>query len=227
MASAAASALTPLNSPFASSKSQLHQLRNSFLINVPKKHISVPCFAKMPGMEHFNEPTKLVAMLSNTQKKLWDLMPDSVKQFPWKKAETVALEESLALAKEALKWCLLAYFAFSCLSDISYSISRNKELVIPLGLFVGIMTTEFFDEVSRELMPDHQDGRATWRLPSIALFFVLVKAISTYLPGVNHFLLHAANGGLMQLLWNWKGVQKHEGGESSSDDFSNSVTASN
>lgn len=143
----------------ASSKSQLHQLRNPFLINVPKKHISVSCVAKLPGMEHFNDPSKLVVMLSNTQKKLWNMMPDSVKQFPWKKAETVALEEFFALAKEALKWCLLAYFAFSCLSDISYSISRNKELVIPLGLFVGIMTTKLFDEISRELMPDHQVKR--------------------------------------------------------------------
>ncbi|XP_042005458.1 uncharacterized protein LOC121754175 [Salvia splendens] len=225
MASAAASALTPLNSPLASSKSQLHQLRKPFLINVRKKHISVSCLAKLPGMEHFNDPSKLVVMLSSTQKKLWNMIPDSVKQFPWKKAETVALEEFLALAKEALKWCLLAYFAFSCLSDISYSISRNKELVIPLGLFVGITTTKFFDEISRELMPDNQDGRVTWRLPSIALFFIFVKAISTYLPGVNHFLMHAANGGLMQVLWNWKDVQKHDGDESSSDGSSSPVDA--
>ncbi|KAG6406847.1 hypothetical protein SASPL_134458 [Salvia splendens] len=227
MASAAASALTPFNSPLASSKSQLHQLRNPFLINIPKKHISVSCFAKLPEMEHFNNPSKLVVMLSNAQKKLWNMMPDSVKQFPWKKAETVALEEFLALVKEALKWYLLAYFAFSCLSDISYSISRNKELVIPLGLFVGIMTTKLFDEISRELMPDHQDGRFTWRLPSIAVFFVLVKAISTYLPGVNHLLMHAANGGLMQVLWNWKDIQKHDGDESSSDGSSSPVDAGN
>lgn len=144
------------NLQVSSSKSQLHQLRNSFLINVPKKHISVSCFAKSPGMEHFNGPTKLVVLLSNTQKKLWNLMPDSVKSFPWKKAETVALEEFLVLGKETLKWCLLACFALSCLSDILYSISRNKELVIPLGLFVGIMTSKFFDEISRDLMPEHQ-----------------------------------------------------------------------
>lgn len=140
----------------ASSKSRPRQLHNSFLINVRKQHVSVTCSAKFPRMDHFHEPTKLIVFLNNTKEKLWKLTPDSVKHFPWKKAESVALHELLVLAKETLKWSLLACFAFSCLSDILYSISRNKELVIPFGLFVGILITKFIDEISGELMRDHK-----------------------------------------------------------------------
>lgn len=139
-----------------SSKSRLYKFHNSFPINVRKRHVSVLCSAKFPGSEHFHEPTKLIVLLNKTKEKLWEFMPDSVKSFPWKKAEVVALEEFVVLGKETLKWSLLAFFAFSCLSDILYSISINKELTIPLGLFVGIMTTKFFDEISQEVKPDHQ-----------------------------------------------------------------------
>lgn len=225
MVSAAASSLIPLNLAVISSKSRLHQLNNSFLINVPKKHGSVLCSAKVPGTEHFHEPTKLIVLLNKTKEKLWKFMPDLVKSFPWKKAEVVALEEFLVLGKETLKWSLLAFFAFSCLSDILYSISINKELAIPLGLFVGIMTTKFLDEICQELMPDHQDKPVTWRLLGIASFFVLVKVTSSYFSGANSLLLHAANGGLMQVLWNWKEIQKLDGAKSSSDGTSNPVHA--
>lgn len=107
-------------------------------------------------MEYFNDPTNLIALFNKTKGKLRTLIPGSVKQFPWKKAESVAQRELLVLGKETLKWSLLGCFAFNCLSDIVYSISRNRELVIPLGLFVGIVMTKFLDEISQEFFSNHE-----------------------------------------------------------------------
>ncbi|KAK4434289.1 hypothetical protein Salat_0591700 [Sesamum alatum] len=211
----AAPALTHSTFMVASYKDQVRQLRSSFLINVRKQHVPVMCSAKVPWMEHFHKPTELIVFLNNTKDKLWQFIPGSVKQFPWKKAESIALQESLVLGKEILKWSLVAYLAFSCLSEFFYSISRNKELLIPFGLYVGCMMTNYFDEISQEFLRDHK-VHTTWILVGISCFFVLVKVIS----GGNDFLLHVANGGLMQLLWNWKNLPKLDGEESSPEDAS-------
>ncbi|KAL0432614.1 UNVERIFIED_CONTAM: hypothetical protein Slati_2595700 [Sesamum latifolium] len=181
----------------ALSKGQVRRLHSSFLINVRKQHVPVMCSAKVPWMEHFHKPTKLIVFLNYTKDKLWEFVPGSVKQFPWKKAESIALHELLIVGKEALKWCLLAFLAFSCLSDFFYSISRNKELLIPFGLFVGCLITNYFDKISQEFLHDH-------------------KVIS----GGNDFLLHVANGGLMQVLWNWKNLPKLDGEKSLVEDAS-------
>ncbi|KAI3460118.1 hypothetical protein Pfo_016781 [Paulownia fortunei] len=223
----AAAALTPSSFPVASTKSRVCQLCSSFPINARKQHVSVTCSAKFPGMEHIHEPTKLIVFLNYTKDELWKVIPDSVKHFPWKKAESVALHELLVLGKETLKWSLLACFAFSCLSDIIYSISRNKELVIPLGLFVGSLMTKYFDEISQELMRDHKDGCIPWRVLGISCLFVLVKVVSTYFSGGNDFLLHAANGGLVQILWTWKKLPELDGEKSLWEDVSSPMNADN
>lgn len=140
----------------AQSRKQFCRLHSSFRINAHKHHASVTCSVKFPGMQHFSDSTKLIAFLNNTKDRLWEFAPVSVKQFPWKKAERVALHELQSLGKETLKWSVLAYFAFSCPSDILYSMSRNKELVIPLGLFVGCMMTNLFYEISQEFKRDHK-----------------------------------------------------------------------
>ncbi|XP_011074578.1 uncharacterized protein LOC105159266 [Sesamum indicum] len=212
----AASALTHSTFIVASSKYQVRQLHSSFLINVRKQHVPVMCSAKVPWMEHFHKSTELIVFLNYTKDKLWEFIPGSVKQFPWKKAESIALHELVILGKETLKWCLLAFLAFSCLSDFFYSISRNKELLIPFGLFVGCLTTNYLDKISQEFLRDHKDGNTTWILVGISCFFVLVKVIS----GGNDFLLHAANGGLMQVLWNWKNLPKLDGEKSLLEDAS-------
>ncbi|PIN02371.1 hypothetical protein CDL12_25116 [Handroanthus impetiginosus] len=223
----AASALTLSNFPVASTKSRISQPHDSFLINVRKQHVSVPCSAKFPGMEYFNEPKKLIVFLNHTKDKVWESIPVSVKQFPWQKAESVALHKLLVLGKETLKWSLLAWFAFSWPSDIIRSISRNKELVIPFGLFVGSFMTKYLDEISQEFMHDDKGGGFARRLLVISCFFVFVKVNSTYLLQGNDFLLHAANGGLMQVLWNWKELQKPDEEKSLSEDASTPMNVDN
>ncbi|KAL8487741.1 hypothetical protein ACS0TY_023717 [Phlomoides rotata] len=214
MVFSAASALDPPTLTVASSKSRTHHL-----INFHRKHVSVTCSVKYPGMEYFNEQTNLMSLLNHTKVKLWTFVPGSVKQFPWKKAESVAQHKLLVLGKETLKWSLLGCFAFNCLSDIVYSISRNRELLIPLGLFVGILMTKFMDEISQELLSDHKGGCIKGLL-GMSVFFVLLKVISAFFFGVNDFLFHVANGGLIQALWNWKEFMKSDAEKSSWDDVS-------
>ncbi|GFP87592.1 hypothetical protein PHJA_000902900 [Phtheirospermum japonicum] len=158
-------------------------------------------------MEHFHDPAKRIAFLNYTKDTLWKLIPDSVKDFPWKKAESVALHRFLILGKETLKWSLLACFT-------------NKELVIPFGLFVGSLMTKYFDEISQDLMHEHKYGHVTWRLLAVSCFYVLVKLMSTCFRGGSDFLLHAANGGLMQAAWNWKDLPEQDGEKCLSEDVS-------
>lgn len=50
-----------------------------------------------------------------------------------------------------------------------------------------------------------------------------MKVISASFLGVNDFVFHVANGGLIQALWNWKEFMKLDGEKSSCDDVSTSV----
>ncbi|CAA0809083.1 Unknown protein [Striga hermonthica] len=174
----------------------------------------------MEGLEGFNDPGKRLAFLNYTKDKLWAAIPGSVKQFPWEKAESVALRKLLVIGKETLKWSLFAFFGFSCVFDIPYSISRNKELVIPFGLFVGTLLAKYLDQISQELLHDHKDEHVTRRFLGISVFFVIVKFVSTFFPGGNSdFLLHVGNGGLMQVVWNWKNLPEQDGESSTSEDI--------
>ncbi|RHN77185.1 hypothetical protein MtrunA17_Chr1g0152021 [Medicago truncatula] len=60
-------------------------------------------------------------------------------------------------------------------------------------------------EISLELFHQSEENDLKWCRLGLCGIFVLVKFMSTWfatLPGV--FLLHVANGGLMQLLWYWR-----------------------
>lgn len=102
-------------------------------------------------MAEFGEPKKVNMQISILREKLWEAIPDPVKEIPWKKAEKILMERLLFVGQKALKWTLTILFVFSFLSDFIFSISRNQELMIPLGLFVGCMMTDFLKEISHEL----------------------------------------------------------------------------
>lgn len=64
-----------------------------------------------------------------------------------------------------------------------------------------------------------QDKGLTWQLLGIACFFVLIKFLSTnFALQARVFLLHLANGGLMQLLWLWREERDKSNGEVYSKD---------
>lgn len=89
-------------------------------------------------MEHFKE-------------RLQETFPESAKEFPWKKAEEMVIQRLLILGKKALKWFSLILLVASSLSDVLLSISRDRELLIPLGLFLGCMMADFLKETSQDL----------------------------------------------------------------------------
>jgi hypothetical protein len=128
---------------------QPFELRRSLRL-CARRQISPTCSMKV-SMAEFGEPKKVNMQISILREKLWEAIPDSVKEIPWKKAEKILIERLLFLGQKALKWTLIILFVFSSLSDVIFSISRNQELMIPLGLFVGCLMTDFLKEISREL----------------------------------------------------------------------------
>ncbi|KAF5461971.1 hypothetical protein F2P56_018027 [Juglans regia] len=176
-------------------------------------HQLSPTFSMKVSMAEFGEPNKVKMQINVAREKLWEATPDSVKEIPWKKAEKILLERLLLLGQNALKWTLVIFFIFSSLSDVIFSISRNQELIIPCGLFVGCMMTNFLKEISNEVFRNsemrllQQEQGLNWQLVGIGCFFVLFKFLSgsLVLPA-RLFLFHFVNGGLMQLLWLWRSL---------------------
>ncbi|OIW03416.1 hypothetical protein TanjilG_12013 [Lupinus angustifolius] len=156
-------------------------------------------------MSDHNEPDKVKMQIGIVKEKLRDALPVPVQEFPWRKAEHLLLQRLLSLAQEALKWSLILFFIFSSLSDIVYTFSINRELLIPIGLFVGCLMSDFLKEISQELFHRSEEKHSKWHLLGMYGFFVVLKFISTWFtiqPQV--FLMHVANGGLMQVLWYWR-----------------------
>ncbi|XP_041021860.1 uncharacterized protein LOC121263127 isoform X2 [Juglans microcarpa x Juglans regia] len=168
--------------------------------------LSPTCSMKV-SMAEFGEPNKVKMQINVAREKLWEATPDSVKEIPWKKAEKILLERLLLLGQNTLKWTLVIFFIFSSLYDVIFSISRNQELIIPCGLFVGCLMTNFLKEISNELFRNSEEQGLNWQLVGIGCFFVLLKFLSgsLVLPA-RLFLFHFANGGLMQLLWLWRSL---------------------
>ncbi|CBI19349.3 hypothetical protein VitviT2T_027400 [Vitis vinifera] len=176
---------------------------------------------KLRTMAQFSEQNKVKMQMSILRKRLWEAAPDSLKDFPWKKAEDTVLQQLLLLGQKALKWSFITLFILSSVSDVIFCISRNKELMIPFGLFVGCMMADFLKETSRELFPNSEKTGLKQPLLGIGCFFVFVKFMSTFLTSQGQaFLLHVANGGLMQILWLWKGLLEGRDGQSGQNFFS-------
>ncbi|CAJ1972769.1 unnamed protein product [Sphenostylis stenocarpa] len=157
------------------------------------------------SMADNNEPKEVKMKIRIIREKLKEAMPISVQEFPWKKAEHILLERLLNFAQEGVKWSLVLFFIFSFVSDVVYTLSINRELIIPVGLFVGCVVADFLKEISQELFHRSEEKDLKWHLLGMYCIFVFVKIMSTWfatLPRV--FLLHVASGGLMQVLWRWK-----------------------
>ncbi|MCL7043383.1 hypothetical protein MKW94_025896 [Papaver nudicaule] len=211
-----ASTVAPFGFQIRLLESQIFPVHSgSCLLLPPNKHRQaiVKCSAKVTGFGQFGDPSKLKMQVGDFGKKLWQTFPEPVKEFPWKKAEDIVLQRLLFLGKEALKWSLITLFAFSSVSDISLSISKNKELVIPLGLFIGCVAADIFKETSKELFPSAcaKEGGLKRNLVAIGAFFVFVKLIAAYLAlGGRVLLSHVGNGGLLQVLWLWRKLQEEK-----------------
>ncbi|GLT62969.1 hypothetical protein SLA2020_355690 [Shorea laevis] len=178
----------------------------------------------------FDDMNNMKKKLRVVRERLWESIPDPVKEFPWKKAEDMLLVQLLALGWKAFKWSVMPVFVYSSLSDVVFSISRNQELLIPLGLLLGCLMTDFLKETSQEMFQSSKEKGLSRHLLTIGSFFVVVKFISVcFAIKARVLLLHIANGGLMEVLWLWKHLVKEDEGDdgnfSSRQDASSDVAA--
>ncbi|KAJ9166385.1 hypothetical protein P3X46_021151 [Hevea brasiliensis] len=171
-------------------------------------HRSPTPFMKITNSQ-FGKTNKVNLQFSIAKERLWVATPDPVKEFPWRKAGDVLLKRLLFIGQAALKWSLITIFIFSSVSDVIFSISRNQELMIPVGLLIGCLITDYLKEILQEMLQASEDKGLNILLVSISCFFVLVKVISAYFAARTQvFLLHVANGGLLQVLWLWRQLLK-------------------
>ncbi|XP_010248311.1 PREDICTED: uncharacterized protein LOC104591222 [Nelumbo nucifera] len=200
----AVSAIVPLRFQTKFFKAKLYTVRRCLTYSCNHSHrTSQICSINIATMAQFSDPSKLRVHMDKLGEKIWEALPEPVKEFPWRRAEDIVIQQLLLLGKKALKWSLITAFVLSSLSDIIFSISRNRELLIPIGLSVGCMMAEFLKETSGELFQEAKKGDLAWQLLGIGSFFVLVKLISVYFMQERAFLSHVGNGGFMHVLWLW------------------------
>lgn len=108
----------------------------------------------------FGESSNFKLQLDVCKEKLWRVTPEPVKNFPWKEARDVLVERLLVAGGKALKWSLIALYIASFASDFVFSVLRNWELMIPFGLLVGCLMSDFFKEVAQEMVPTSQVNSA-------------------------------------------------------------------
>ncbi|XP_031407164.1 uncharacterized protein LOC116215549 isoform X2 [Punica granatum] len=151
------------------------------------RHVITPPRCSMrASMAQFGEPEKLKVHLNVARERLWETVPNSVKDFPWKEAEDKILHRLVLLGHKVLKWSIVSLFVFSSLSDFVYAVAKNNELMIPLGLFIGCLMADFLKEIFLEFFSNSEIA---------SVCFALRTRV---------FLLHVSNGGLMQVLWLWR-----------------------
>ncbi|PKI46944.1 uncharacterized protein LOC116215549 isoform X1 [Punica granatum] len=171
------------------------------------RHVITPPRCSMrASMAQFGEPEKLKVHLNVARERLWETVPNSVKDFPWKEAEDKILHRLVLLGHKVLKWSIVSLFVFSSLSDFVYAVAKNNELMIPLGLFIGCLMADFLKEIFLEFFSNSEDKRYDLRhLTTTGFIFLLVKIASVcFALRTRVFLLHVSNGGLMQVLWLWR-----------------------
>ncbi|KAK9946335.1 hypothetical protein M0R45_011804 [Rubus argutus] len=222
-----ASLVSPLSStprfPINLSNPKPAQPQKCFILRVRLKPFRKSCM-KVVSMAQFGEPNKPSLQIGVMKEKVLEAIPVPVKELPWKKAADIALKQLLFLGEKALKWSLLALCVLSFFSDIIFSISRNRELIIPFGLFVGCFITDILKETLQQVLPISEDKGFEKHLIGLGCLFAAVKFISNGLPmQAQVLLLNVANGGFLQVLWLWRGLLN---GSDDEEDVDNSTDAS-
>lgn len=165
---------------------------------------------KIRAAEHFGQPENATSYLDNLVESLRQTSPKSLKEFPWKEAKDVVQERLLVIGQKALKWSIIVLFVVSSVSDVLQAISSNRELMIPLGLFIGVALADFLKESVHEYFQRSIKDESFKHLVGIGLFFVLVKILSLYLEIPRLVLSLIGDGGLMQVFWLSKELQHTE-----------------
>lgn len=133
------------------SRCQPCQFRRCSGIYLPHQTFCTRAPSIKASVADHNEPNEVKVQIGIMKEKLREAMPIPVQEFPWRKAQHTLLDRLLILVQDASKWSLILFFVFGSLSDAVYTFSINRELIIPVGLFVGCIMTDFLKEISLEL----------------------------------------------------------------------------
>lgn len=158
---------------------------------------------KLQAAGKFAQPNKATSYFKDLADRIWEASPKLLKEFPWEEAKDMVLRQLFFLGKKALRWSFIGLYAISFLLDISLAISRDRELLVPVGLFVGVALADFIKESLQEFLKSRiEDGDPNTNLLGIGSFFVFVKFVSLCFKLQGKVLLsHIGNGGLLQVLW--------------------------
>lgn len=131
---------------------------NLFQTSQSRQVVSVQARGRRPAVTvlgltvaQLNEPNIPKIQLNEVKKRLLDVIPEPVKQVPWKNAEKVFINNLLEASVKALKFIFIPLFILSFLFDFIFSIMKNKELLIPVGLFVGCTLSDLLNEALQDL----------------------------------------------------------------------------
>eukprot|EP01018_Ginkgo_biloba_P006602 Gb_30168 [translate_table: standard] len=134
--------------------------------------------------------------------KLWEMCPEPVRVFPWKKACEKVSQRLFNLLVDVAKRLFIPVMVITSLMEIFYSIAQNKELLIPISMLAGCAFAEFFKETATELSQNLKEGGFPWHLLIIGSVFALIKIPGPHYPYWGRIILpHFANGGLWQTIW--------------------------
>eukprot|EP00262_Sarcandra_glabra_P000641 TRINITY_DN10779_c0_g1_i2.p1 TRINITY_DN10779_c0_g1~~TRINITY_DN10779_c0_g1_i2.p1 ORF type:complete len:244 (-),score=26.06 TRINITY_DN10779_c0_g1_i2:292-990(-) len=134
--------------------------------------------------------------------KLWESVPQPVKNFPWSKALRSFIQLIFDLVYAVAKYLCIPLMAVSSLSEMSYCAHERKMILIPIPLFLGIAVADVLKDTAIELSPDLKEGQFPWHLLSMVIFFTLLKLPGPFYPYWGRiFIPHFANGGLWRCLW--------------------------
>ncbi|KAI5074610.1 hypothetical protein GOP47_0010571 [Adiantum capillus-veneris] len=126
-----------------------------------------------------------------------DKTVDAVKSYPWDKLCWRFSQRLLDLMWIPMKWLAIPVFALSALSEFLYTLSAGKDILILVGILSGVLVATVIGNAFLDVMKElQQDGKASWPLIMLGLFFLLLKLPGPYYPSwAAAFVPHMANAG--------------------------------
>ncbi|KAM0941526.1 hypothetical protein DsansV1_C16g0139581 [Dioscorea sansibarensis] len=153
---------------------------------------------------NYERPEKMdISGVINALGKLWENLPQPVKDFPWTKAAWSFYSLIFELTCAVAKYLCLPLLVVSSLSEMSYCAHERKMRLIPIPFLLGFAVAGVLKDTAKDLYPDLREAeRFPRHLLLLAIFFLLLKLPGPYYPYWGRLVIpHFANGGLWRTAW--------------------------
>ncbi|KAG0494753.1 hypothetical protein HPP92_005747 [Vanilla planifolia] len=167
-----------------------------------KNSNSILCSLKASAGAFFADQTKFSENFHNITRQFLEMSPDSLKDISWKKAKMTVKESLISLGYDVVKWFLVTVLVVSFISDVFLAVSANREMLVPLGLFIGVMMADFLKESSHQFFENTEQRGNDIQKWGLGLLFVSIRFVFISFRIRGWMLLsHISNGALMQIIW--------------------------